>query len=68
MSDFFPRVDPTADGHIQTHNYLPGAKDDTNLFTFMMIQFDWGKRLVTFYNHTSTDNKGGRGTKNAMGR
>ena len=68
VHDFFPRTEPTADAHIETHNYLPGAKDDTNLYGFMMIQFDWGKRLVTFYSHPSTDNKGGRATKNTMGR
>ena len=35
VSDFFPRTDHTTDALIETHNYLPGAKDDTNLFTFM---------------------------------
>ena len=68
MADFFPRSIPVSDSLIETHNYLPGAKDDTNLYTFMMIQFDWGKRIVTFYNHPTTDNKGGRATKNTMGR
>ena len=34
----------------------------------MQIQFDWGKRILTFYAHPSTDNKGGRATKNTMGR
>ena len=68
IHDYFPRVQPTADGHIETHNYLPGAKDDTNVYGFMTIQFDWGKRIVTFYSHPSTDNKGGRATKNTMGR
>ena len=68
MHDFFPRVQPTADGHTETHNYLPGSKDDTNVYGFMTIQFDWGKRIVTFYSPPSTDNKGGRATKNTMGR
>ena len=68
MMDFFPRTGPSTDALIETHNYLPGAKDDTNLYTYMMIQFDWGKRITTFYNHPTTDNKGGRATKNAMGR
>lgn len=68
VHDFFPRSEPAADSLIETHNYLPGSKDDTNLYGFMMIQFDWGKRIVTFYSHPSTDNKGGRATKNTMGR
>jgi hypothetical protein len=68
VSDFFPRVDSAADALMETHNYLPGSKDDTNLYTYMKIQFDWGKRIVTFYNHPATDNKGGRATKNTMGR
>eukprot|EP00178_Gracilaria_changii_P005063 TRINITY_DN1817_c0_g1_i1.p2 TRINITY_DN1817_c0_g1~~TRINITY_DN1817_c0_g1_i1.p2 ORF type:complete len:104 (+),score=10.87 TRINITY_DN1817_c0_g1_i1:375-686(+) len=68
MNDFFARNDAYTDSLVETHNYLPGAKDDTNLYTFMMIQFDWGKRIVTFYNHPATDNKGGRATKNTMGR
>ena len=68
VSDFFPRTDPVTDSLIETHNYFPGAKDDTNLYGFMMIQFDWGNRIVTYYAHPSTDNKGGRATKNTMGR
>ena len=68
MNDFFPASEPSADALVETHNYLPGSKDDTNLFGFMSIQFDWGKRIVTFYAHPSTDNKGGRATKNTMGR
>lgn len=68
INDFFPANEPSADALVETHNYLPGAKDDTNLFGFMSIQFDWGKRIVTFYQHPSTDNKGGRATKNTMGR
>lgn len=66
--DFYPKVGPTSDALMETHNYLPGAKDDTNLYGYMSIQFDWGKRLVTFYAHPATDNKGGRATKNTMGR
>ena len=68
MHDFFPRAEPYADGLMETHSYLPGANDDTNVYGFMMIQFDWGKRIVTFYAHPTIDNKGGRATKNAMGR
>jgi hypothetical protein len=34
----------------------------------MSIQFDWGKRIITFYAHPSLDSKGGRATKNTMGR
>ena len=68
IDEFFPINEPIADALIETHNYLPGAKDDTNLFGFMSIQFNWGKRIVTFYAHPATDNKGGRATKNSMGR
>ncbi len=68
VHDFFPRTEPTADALVETHNYLPGSKDDINLYTYIQIQFNWGKRIVTFYKHPTDDNKGGRATKNTMGR
>ena len=52
----------------ETHNYLPGAKSDVNLFVYMGIQFAWGKKFSGFYRHPADDFKGGRATKNTMGR
>lgn len=65
---FFPGYESVSDALIETHNYLPGSKDDVNLFNYIMIQFSWGKRIVTFYRHPTEDMKAGRATKNTMGR
>jgi hypothetical protein len=53
---------------IETGNMLPGTKDDINLMGYILIQFDWGKKINTFYRHPSDDFKCGKATKNTMGR
>jgi len=35
---------------------------------YMGVQFNWGKKVFTFYRHPADDNKSGRATKNTMGR
>ena len=56
------------DALMETHNYMIGSKDDVNLFVYMGIQFAWGKKFNGFYRHPADDFKGGRATKNTMGR
>jgi hypothetical protein len=66
--DFFPTAATNTDALVETHNYLPGSKDDVNVYGYMSVQFNWGKRVVTYFRHPTEDNKGGRATKNTMGR
>lgn len=63
-----PGTAAKGDALTQTHNYFAGAKDDVNLFMYMGVQFNWGKKVFTFYRHPADDNKSGRATKNTMGR
>lgn len=52
----------------ETHNWIAGSKDDINLRGFMISQFAWGKKVISFYRHPSDDFKAGRCTKNILGR
>jgi hypothetical protein len=45
-----------------------GSKDDINLRGYYSAQFNWGKKVVSFYRHPADDFKGGRATKNILGR
>lgn len=66
--DMYPGSAERGDALNETHNYFAGAKDDINLFMYIGNQFAWGKKMFTFYRHPSDDNKGGKATKNTMGR
>lgn len=52
----------------ETNNYLPGSKNDINIKGFLNCQFNWGKKVVSFYRHPDDDFKCARGTKNILGR
>lgn len=66
--DMFQGMASHGDALTETHNYFLGAKDDVNLFAYLGAQFSWGKKVVGFYRHPADDFKGGRATKNTMGR
>lgn len=66
--DFFAGVESIAEELVETTNYLPGSKDDINLWGYMSAQFAWGKKVVSFYRHPVDDFKGAKATKNVMGR
>jgi len=66
--DFFSGAETCAEELIETHNYIIGSKDDINLFGYMGAQFDWGKKVISFYRHPCDDFKAGKATKNVMGR
>ena len=68
VMDMHPGVEANSNELTETHNYLPGTKDDVNLYVYMGLQFAWGKKLCGFYKHPADDFKGGRATKNTMGR
>ncbi len=50
-SDMHGGASSVSDALMETHNYIPGSKDDVNLWGFMAVQFDWGKKVVTFFRH-----------------
>ena len=67
-TDMHPGVESRCDALVETHCYLPGARDDVDLWSYMTRQFAWGKKITTFYRHPADDFKDGKGTKNSMGR
>lgn len=66
--DLHPGIEARVDALHETHCYIPGARDDINLFSYMAKQFSWGKKVITFYRHPADDFKATKATKNAMGR
>ena len=52
----------------ETHNYIPGSKDDINYMGYFSAQFAWGKKVVSFYRHPADDFKALIATKNILGR
>ena len=53
---------------LETFNILPGSHDDVNYFGYLQTQFNWGKKVVTFYRHPEDDFRSARATKNIMGQ
>jgi len=66
--DFFYGLETELEELIETHNYFPGSKDDINLRGYYAAQFNWGKKVISFYRHPADDFKAGRATKNILGR
>jgi len=66
--DFFDGLEAELEELVETNNYIPGSKDDVNLAGYYMAQFNWGKKVVSFYRHPADDFKGGKATKNILGR
>jgi hypothetical protein len=66
--DIHPTLEYKADALMETHCYVPGTRDDVNLFGYMGEQFAWGKTVVTFYKHPCDDYKESKATKNTLGR
>jgi len=52
----------------ETHNWIPGSKDDINLRGYYASQFLWGKKVVSYYRHPADDFKSAKATKNILGR
>lgn len=67
-TDMHQGLQPTIEALVETHCFNLGARDDVNLWGFMVKQFAWGKKVFTYYRHPSDDFKDGKATKNAMGR
>lgn len=67
-TDMHPGLEARSDALIETHCYFPGSRDDVDLWTYMVKQFAWGKKIFTFYRHPCDDFKDGKATKNSMGR
>jgi len=66
--DFFYGLEAELEELVETHNYIAGSKDDLNLRGYYAAQFNWGKKVVSFYRHPSDDFKSVRATKNILGR
>ncbi len=77
--DFFYGLEAELEELNETHNYIQGiinklfvnisgAKDDINVRGYYASQFNWGKKVISFYRHPADDFKGGRATKNILGR
>jgi len=66
--DFFYGLEAELEELVETHNYIPGSKDDVNLRGYYAAQFNWGKKVISFYRHPADDFKAGRATKNILGR
>ena len=52
----------------ETFNLLPGSHDDMNYYGYAIIQFNWGKKQISFYRHPEDDFRSMRSTKNIMGQ
>lgn len=46
-----PGLEPRVDALVETHCYIPGSRDDVDLWTYMGKQFAWGKKIHTYYRH-----------------
>lgn len=66
--DFFRGLETELEELTETHNYIPGSKDDINLRGYLACQFAWGKKVISFYRHPSDDFKCAKATKNMLGR
>jgi len=66
--DFFYGLEAELEELIETHNYIAGSKDDVNLRGYYAAQFNWGKKVISFYRHPADDFKAARATKNILGR
>lgn len=66
--DFFRGLETELEELTETHNYIPGAKDDVNLRGYLATQFAWGKKVISFYRHPADDFKCAKATKNMLGR
>lgn len=66
--DFFYGLESELEELTETHNYFAGSKDDINLRSYIACQFNWGKKVISFYRHPADDFKCGKCTKNILGR
>ena len=67
-ADMHPGILAGSNTLMKIHSYLQGPQDDINLFSYMVSQFSWDKKVVTFYRHHADDFESSRITKNAIGR
>ena len=66
--DFFYGLEAELEELVETHNYIPGSKDDVNLRGYYAAQFNWGKKVISYHRHPADDFKAARATKNILGR
>lgn len=68
LCDMFDGLETEVMELVETHNYLPDSKEDIPMNAYLSMQFDWGKKIVSFYKHPTDDYKSIRGTNNIMGK
>lgn len=66
--DMYPGAEVQGEALVETNSLFPGARDDINLWSYMIKQFAWGKKVITFYRHPSDNFNCVKATKNSMGR
>ncbi len=66
--DFFYGLEADLEELTETHNYIPGSKDDINLRGYYAAQFNWGKKVISYFRHPADDFKAAQATKNILGR
>lgn len=66
--DFFYGLEADLEELTETHNYIPGSKDDVNLRGYYTAQFNWGKKVISYFRHPADDFKAAQATKNILGR
>ena len=68
VADSMNSVEVETNQNIETHSYIPGTRADINWAGYYCAQFNWGKKIITFYRHPCDDFKCTRATTNIMGR
>eukprot|EP00331_Platyophrya_macrostoma_P014224 CAMPEP_0176432130 /NCGR_PEP_ID=MMETSP0127-20121128/15210_1 /TAXON_ID=938130 /ORGANISM="Platyophrya macrostoma, Strain WH" /LENGTH=229 /DNA_ID=CAMNT_0017814241 /DNA_START=44 /DNA_END=733 /DNA_ORIENTATION=- len=66
--DIFYGLEAELEELTETHNWLPGSKDDINIRGYYASQFLWGKKVISYYRHPADDFKSAKATKNILGR
>ena len=55
--DFFYGLEADLEELTETHNYMAGSKDDVNLRGYYTAQFNWGKKVISYFRHPGDDFK-----------
>ena len=55
--DFFYGLEADLEELTETHNYIPGSKDDINIRGYYVAQFNWGKKVISYFRHPADDFK-----------
>lgn len=68
MGDYIGASTQEIQRRSETHNYLQGSQEDLDIVALASSQFNWGKKVHTFWRHPSDDYRDIKATKNILGR